>query len=231
MPGLAGRRFAPEGSGPGRLASPKFRSVSSKATRAYRPRGLPNLRPLHLCLPSLFNAAQGVRTPFASPAGEQQRWVGSTRPTDEGALRQGGSRERRLGRRSRVGVDEVPCQGRSGRTRGRRSPTSPPQHPQRGTCLHLLGAGTSTSTIAFSGEGKRTRRGWLGGGIWSPGPCVPGAGPLGAQAGPRVRPESPAETGSDNVCRPDQGDVVRVQAVRVRARAQGPGLHGGDVIM
>ena len=136
-----------------------------------------------------------------------------------------------LGRRSRVGVDEVPSPGRSGRTRGRRSPTSPPQHPQRGTCLHLLGAGTSTSTIAFSGEGERTRRGWLGGGIWSPGPCVPGAGPLGAQAGPRVRPESPAETGSDNVCRPDQGDVVRVQAVRVRARAQGPGLHGGDVIM
>ena len=162
------------------VASPKFRSVSSKATRAYRPRGLPNLRPLHLCLPSLFNAAQGVRTPFASPAGEQQRWVGSTRPTDEGALRQGGSRERRLGRWSHVGVDEVPCQGRSGRTRGRRSPTSPPQHPQRGTCLHLLGAGTSTSTIAFSGGwGTHTPRmaRWWYLESW---PLCPGRGAVGS---------------------------------------------------
>ena len=44
----------------------------------------------------LFNAAQGIRTPFASPVGEQQWWVGLTRPTYVGALRQGGSRERRL---------------------------------------------------------------------------------------------------------------------------------------
>ena len=213
------------------VISSKFRSTSSKATRAYRPRGLPNLRTLHLFLPWFVQCCPGDSDPICVPGRRAAWWVGSTRPTYEGALRQGGSREQRLGRRSRVGEDEVPSPGRSGRTRGRRSPTSPPQHPQRGTCLHLLGAGTSTSTIAFSGEGGRTRRGWLGGGIWSPGPCVPGAGPLGAQAGPRVRPESPAETGSDNVCRPDQGDVVRVQAVRVRARAQGPGLHGGDVIM
>ena len=213
------------------VISSKFRSTSSKATRAYRPRGLPNLHPLHLCLPRLFNAAQGVRTPFASPAGEQQRWVGSTRPTDEGALRQGGSRERRLGRWSHVGVDEVPCQGRSGRTRGRRSPTSPPSIPSVERACTCWVLGPARPQLPFLGEGERTRRGWLGGGIWSPGPCVPGAGPLGAQAGPRVRPESPAETGSGNVCRPDQGDVIRVQAVRVRARAQGPGLHGGDVIM
>ena len=171
-----------------------------------------NLRPLHLCLPSLFNAAQGVRTPFASPAGEQQRWVGSTRPTDEGALRQGGSRERRLGRWSHVGVDEVPCQGRSGRTRGRRSPTSPPQHPQRGTCLHLLGAGTSTSTIAFR-VGDRPRRF-----VWS-GPPVPhGARPCGA-TGRAGKDPGPSESGQpDRGC----GRECEVRAVRVRARAPGP---------
>ena len=167
-----------------------------------------NLRPLHLCLPKIVQCCPGDSDPICVPGRRAAWWVGLTRPTHEGALRQGGSRERRLGRRSRVGVDEVPSPGRSGRTRGRRSPTSPPQHPQRGTCLHLLGAGTSTSTIAFSGEGERTRRGWLGGGIWSPGPCVPGAKPLGAQAGPRVGPGGPAETGSGTVCRPDQGDMV-----------------------
>ena len=133
------------------VISSKFRSTSSKATRAYRPRGLPNLRTLHLFLPWFVQCCPGDSDPICVPGRRAAWWVGSTRPTDEGALRQGGSRERRLGRWSHVGVDEVPCQGRSGRTRGRRSPTSPPQHPQRGTCLHLLGAGTSTSTIAFSG--------------------------------------------------------------------------------
>ena len=96
-PGIAGWLSALRGGHPGRKLS-----APSSGAQVQKPPGRTARAAYRTCALStcsfldLFNAAQGNRTPFASPVGEQQRWVGLTRPTNVGALHQGGSRERRL---------------------------------------------------------------------------------------------------------------------------------------
>jgi hypothetical protein len=110
-----------------------------------------------------------------------------------------------VGPRGRERVDEVPRPGWGSRTRGRRSPTSSSASPAWNVPAPTS-AGHSTSTIAF-GVGSHTpgrAKRWS----WCPGPCVPGARPVGSQAGPRVGPRGPAESGSGMGARPDQGDVI-----------------------
>ena len=108
--------------------SSKFRCPSSKATQAYRQRGLPNLRTLHL-FNLLILAAQGNRTPFASPDGEQRGGWGRPAPPSQILSVEGGSHGIARSAKGREGVDEVPRPGWGSRTRGRRSPTSRPASP------------------------------------------------------------------------------------------------------
>ena len=145
--------------------------------------------------------------PHLRPQSESSRVGGFDPAHHEGALRRGGSCERCLDRRSRVGVDEVPGPGGVAVHEVDGVQLVRPSIPSVERACTCWVLGPARPQLPFLGRG-RTRRGCLGGGIWSPGPCVPGAKPLGAQAGPRVGPGGPAETGSGKVCRPDQGDVV-----------------------
>ncbi len=82
-----------------------------------------NLRTLHLFI-SLIHAAQGNRTPFASPDREQQGGWGRPAPPSQILSVEGAPTGWRVGPKGREGVDEVPRPGWGSRTRSRRSPTS-----------------------------------------------------------------------------------------------------------